>query len=95
MSGVHVLSEWENYIIHQTCSNLKAAVSDLFYLFFFFFREVRWSACREDALLCHAHTQLWMAVHVACVMDATLTDETVSVESDFHILEITVSSAPV
>ena len=54
-----------------------------------------WCVHREDVLLCHAHTQLWMAVHVACVMDATLMDEAVSTENDSHTLQTAVSSAPV
>lgn len=58
-------------------------------------RAVKWCVHREDAGPCHARIQLWMAVHVECVMDAALTDEAVSTESDSHTRPTTASCAPV
>ncbi|KAA8590177.1 hypothetical protein FQN60_014111 [Etheostoma spectabile] len=55
--------------------------------------EVKLCVHTGNALLCHVHTQLWMAVHVECVTDATLMDEAVSMENDFHTLQTTASSA--
>lgn len=58
-------------------------------------REVRWCVCRDDALLCHVHTQLWTAASVQCAMVADLTDETVLMENDSHIRQTAASAAPV
>lgn len=93
MPGVHMLSE---------CIHVRAAdsqhPSQLLYilsLFFVFRREVKWCVRGGDALLCHAHTQLWTAVRAACVTDATLMDAAVSTENVFPTLQTAVSSAPV
>lgn len=61
--------------------------------FFYFHREVKWCVHRGDAQLSRAHTQVWMAVHVECVMAATFMDEPVSTANDSPILPTTVSSA--
>lgn len=65
-----------------------------FYVFCFC-REERWCARPEDALLHHVNTQLWMVVHVECVMDVTSMGGAATMESNSHILKTTVRAASV